>query len=97
MSGWIPFNTLAIGAHVPEGSGIYIIGDTSNRVIYVGKSTNLRDRLERHASGRSGKSACLQEHGASNCAYELWTPSDIAEKEGYAIGWYEFPVCNDPA
>lgn len=94
MLEWIPFNTLAIEANVPKTSGVYIIADTSNRVIYVGKSLDLCERMVDHASGASEKAVCLREHQAATCTYEEWPPSQIKDEEEYAIGYYKFPVCN---
>ena len=91
----IPFNHLAIESNVPSTSGIYMISNVSNDVIYVGKALDLCDRLTRHASGRSEKSQCLERHGAATFQYELWPPSQIAGEEEYAIGYYEIPICNE--
>lgn len=95
MPEWIQFNILAVEGNVPNSSGIYMIADTSNRVIYVGKSTDLLDRLSKHVSGESEKAACLQEHGAATFAYEECLESQITDNEEHAIGYYEFPVCNE--
>ena len=94
MLEWIPFNTLAIEANVPNTSGIYIIEDISGRVIYVGKSLHLCERMMDHASGTSEKAACLREHEAATCTYQEWHPSQIKDKEERAIWYYKFPACN---
>ena len=32
-------------AHVPTGPGVYLMRDKNNRILYVGKASNLRNRL----------------------------------------------------
>ena len=90
----IHFNTLAVETNVPNTSGIYIIEDISGRVIYVGKSLDLCERMMDHVSGTSEKAVCLREHEAATCIYEVWHPSQIKDKEKRAIRYYKFPVCN---
>ena len=39
--------------HVPEKPGVYLLKDASNKVLYVGKAGNLRNRLTSHVVGGS--------------------------------------------
>ena len=43
---------LLISLHVGDGPGAYFLADEFWRVLYVGRSTNLRDRLLEHLPGR---------------------------------------------
>lgn len=93
MSAKILFYLPAIEANVPEGSGIYVIRGIRDKVIYVGKATNLCERLIQHVQGQSKQADCLRRHEASNVRYELCPKAALKQREGYAIGFHD-PVCN---
>lgn len=41
-------------AALPTGRGVYALYDCGDRLLYVGKATNLRTRVQTHVRGRSG-------------------------------------------
>jgi DNA polymerase-3 subunit epsilon len=43
----------ALASGVPTGPGVYLFRDTSDRVLYVGKATDLRARVRSYFSGRA--------------------------------------------
>lgn len=52
MNTWRPFNRATVDLHAPHRSGVYAI-KRGGRVIYVGQSLNVHDRLCDHLTGTS--------------------------------------------
>lgn len=48
------------GASAPEAEGVYLISDQTGEVVYIGRSGNLRKRIQGHAAGDVLNSAVAQ-------------------------------------
>jgi len=68
--------------------GVYLLGNYAQVVIYVGRTDNLRDRLEEHPDPDN---PCLQGVGVSYFAFERTFDSKNREQE--FIEYYD-PECN---
>ena len=50
--------------NLPETTGVYIMRDADDAIIYVGKAVNIRSRIRQHAADKSIKERALTEHTA---------------------------------
>ena len=50
--------------NLPETTGVYIMRDAADAIIYVGKAVNIRSRIRQHAADKSIKERALTEHTA---------------------------------
>ena len=71
MSSWQRFTQHAIDTFAPSTAGVYEIAPDSDAIsIYVGRSTDIHDRLSRHVSGKSRQSNCIWTHKPRWFRYE---------------------------
>ncbi|MGA2774901.1 MAG: excinuclease ABC subunit UvrC [Candidatus Omnitrophota bacterium] len=72
-------NQLKLKANaLPDASGVYLMKNASEQVIYVGKANSLKKRLSSYfAGGLSAKTAALMQH-ASKIEYELCPTESLA-------------------
>ena len=94
MSGWDDFDAYSIGFSAPVASGVYMIRNAAGKVLYVGESSNVADRLLEHLKGKSDQLPCITRHGGSQFATEK-VPGQRArqERERKQIDLYK-PLCN---
>lgn len=64
---------LDIGAldQLPEKTGVYFLYDETNCLIYIGKSKNIKKRVEQHLRNTSGKKAVEMRNEICRIEYEL--------------------------
>jgi len=96
MSSWQPFNRGGVALLVPPRPGVYAIARGS-KVIYVGQSLNLQDRLGDHLSERDNPLLALMVGaGGSTFVYAEVNPALLDLVERAWIAQYQ-PVCNRKA
>lgn len=86
MTDWYRFPESLNVAPITEG--VYLLGNTLQNVIYVGRADNLRERLSGHPDPNN---PCLQEEEVKYFAFEETSESEDMEQE--LIDKYD-PKCN---
>ena len=56
----MPANLKTIVDELPSDTGVYYIHDSNGKIIYIGKSRNIRKRINQHFTGRDRKSKKIQ-------------------------------------
>ena len=56
----LPKNLSQILDELPNSVGVYYIHDKSSKIIYIGKSKNIKKRINQHFTGKDNKSVKLQ-------------------------------------
>ncbi len=72
----------------PSTEGVYLLGDTLQNVVYVGRADDLRERLSQHPDPNN---SCLQRKAIKYFAFEETSNSEEREQE--LIDKYD-PECN---
>ena len=72
----------------PTSKGVYLLGDSLQNVIYVGRADNLQERLSQHPDPNN---SCLQRKAIKYFAFEETFNSERREQE--LIEEYN-PECN---
>lgn len=70
---------------IPEKIGVYLLKDKNNKVIYVGKSVNLKKRIKQHLESKSLKTKKLLEETKSIEILELNSEVEAILKEAELI------------
>lgn len=86
MTNWYNFPDNLESA--PNREGVYLLGDIFEKVIYVGRTGNLYERLSEHPDPNN---PCLQRKTIKYFAFEETTDSEKREQE--LIEYYD-PECN---
>ena len=87
------FNYLSITLSAPTRSGVYIILSITGMYIYIGSSTDLRERLLQHHNKTSTESDCIWNWSPSRFAFEQVPALLMFQKERDLIRMYS-PLCN---
>ncbi|MEM1002795.1 MAG: exonuclease domain-containing protein [Bacteroidota bacterium] len=56
----MPGNLKTIVEELPSVTGVYYIHDSKGHIIYIGKSRNIKKRINQHFTGKDGKSKKIQ-------------------------------------
>ena len=78
---------------LPNSTGIYYIHDKNSKIIYIGKSKNIKKRINQHFTGKDNKSAKLQLHSDSVTYDETGSELIALLKESHQIKLHK-PIYN---
>jgi len=56
---------------LPEETGVYYLYDIHGRIIYIGKSTNIRQRVLQHLEGKGSSKSSWMRRSIADISYEL--------------------------
>ena len=87
---WRPHDRETVSAHVPTSAGVYVL--RAMTPIYVGETTNLRERLLYHLTTPS---ECAQRFGALEFSVQEFVSSALrSRRAGRLLTWW-LPPCNE--
>lgn len=94
MKGKFPLTNTSIDSFVPTGPGAYILVNSSNNAVYVGRSdSDLNSRLKNHLSGNE-QNSWIQRSSPTDYYFEV----TVNAQEAYKLecGWFHKykPNCN---
>lgn len=96
----IPMNNLFNRVGIKECAGIYKISNLNNNMVYIGQSTNVRNRIKSHIQASLGISTIasqlvhdkMAEEGLENFSFQIVEECDrtqLNDREKYYINYYK--------
>ena len=95
MSSWFDFTTEMIKRVAPVSGGVYLIRrNLTGSMVYIGKATNLEERLLAHRDGSSDQSKCILKYTPAKFAWEKISDSEKRTRRETELIKHHGPLCN---
>lgn len=92
---WYPFTEDGILKYAPRDAGVYGIRSVGvSRMVYVGESTNMEERLLEHVRGQSDQSGCISRNGADQYSWVRESDREARLRLEQALIRRYQPTCN---